>query len=92
VQYNFSSIIAAQNGTSDMISRELVKTGHTVSFVIHRAHTAGWDLTIERDHVIVRHARLGDWHRVERALGRITQEIEDLQTHGWTEVTRAVQA
>ena len=41
-------------------------------------------MRIEEDSAVVRRQRFTDWHRVERALTRVTLEIAELENAGWT--------
>lgn len=50
-----------------MLTREIVHAGHTSRFMVTR-DTDGWDVREERDDTVVRKARYGNWHRVERAI------------------------
>lgn len=50
-----------------MFTREFVAAGQTTRFTITR-DAQGWEVREERDTTVVKHARYGDWHRVERAM------------------------
>ena len=51
-----------------MLKREYTHDGHVTRFSVSRSTDAGWEVREERDDLVVRRARLTDWHRVERAL------------------------
>jgi hypothetical protein len=64
----------------------LVRAFHVRSFEIAPHPVAGWEVVEHEDqHLIGRYA-CTDWHRVERAVQRLAQQISDLQRDGWREV------
>lgn len=68
-----------------MFAKELTQTGHTKRFIIRQDEREGWEVRIEQDSAVVRSVHLKDWHRVERALTAITQEVSELKAGGWRE-------
>jgi hypothetical protein len=50
------------------------------------ATDSGWEVREERDSAVVKKVHYQDWHRVERARRTITNELDDLQKQGWSEV------
>jgi hypothetical protein len=66
-----------------MFTSQLTQAGHTRSFSVERVADDGWEVRIEQDSRVVRQARYTDWHRVERALLRIEQEVRELHDLGW---------
>jgi hypothetical protein len=44
-------------------------------------------MRVEEDNRVVRHVCFQDWHRVERALSAIAQQVERLERVGWREST-----
>ncbi|HXW05680.1 MAG TPA: hypothetical protein VD833_10645 [Vicinamibacterales bacterium] len=68
-----------------MFAKELRQAGHTRRFVVTEAGPSGWEVRVEQDSHVVRHTRYTDWHRVERALSAISEQIGELQRQGWQE-------
>lgn len=50
-----------------MLTREYVRAGRIVRFIITRA-PLGWDVRQETDNAVVKETHYNDWHRVERAV------------------------
>ncbi len=71
-----------------MFARELSQAGHTRRFVVSSAQD-GWEVRIEQDSAIISRMLYNDWHRVERRLMGIAQEVSELELHGWTPHTVA---
>ena len=69
-----------------MFATALTQAGHVTRFTITDAGYHGWELRVEQDSKIVRRVRYRDWHRVERALTVITQQISELKAGGWREM------
>lgn len=67
-----------------MFSQELTHAGHVRRFKFTSQGAEGWEMRIEEDSAVVRRQRFTDWHRVERALTRVTLEIAELENAGWT--------
>jgi hypothetical protein len=72
-----------------MLSVELSRSGHTRRFVITSLQEFGWEMRVEHDEAILSQVRYTDWHRVERAFGRLEREVSTLQAEGWQEVRRS---
>lgn len=72
-----------------MFATELTQTGHTRRFIIREAEREGWEVRVEQDSALVRSTLYRDWHRVERALTAITQEVSALKEGGWRETLGA---
>jgi hypothetical protein len=66
-----------------MFAKELTQAGHTRRFVISEAGASGWEVRVEQDSRIVRQHRYTDWHRVERALTAMSEQIGELERQGW---------
>lgn len=67
-----------------MFSLRLQKATQTREFLISDVSAEGWEIREERDSVVVRVVRYGDWHRVERARRVFEREVAELREHGWT--------
>ena len=67
-----------------MFEKELVHHGHTTKFSV-REGGEGWEVSVEEDSRVVRHSRYTDWHRVERAVSKMTLEASELERSGWRE-------
>ena len=67
-----------------MFARELTQTGHTRRFIVDAAPD-GWEVRIEQDSAVVTRACYSDWHRVERALNAISEQVNQLKEGGWHE-------
>jgi hypothetical protein len=66
-----------------MFAKELTQAGHTRRFVISEAGASGWEVRVEQDDRIVRQNCYTDWHRVERALTVLSDQIGELEREGW---------
>src|ERR1043165_1526362 len=66
-----------------MFVKELHRAGHTRKFSIRELGAAGWDVRDEQDNRVLKHVRVTDWHRVERALNMFTLQIDELEDAGW---------
>ena len=67
-----------------MFAQELTNAGHVRRFEVRSEGADGWEMRVEEDSTVVRQKRITDWHRVERAISRLTLEIDELQSAGWT--------
>ena len=67
-----------------MLTREFVQDGHTKRVTVTRSE-AGWAVKEERDDRVVRDIKYTDWHRVERAVSKMTSEASELERSGWRE-------
>ena len=72
-----------------MFRKELTQAGHTARFTVTEAGPLGWEVTVEQDSRVVRQVCYTDWHRVERALMRLTHQVVQLEEQGWRELSRA---
>jgi hypothetical protein len=68
-----------------MFATELTHAGHTARFTITPAGSMGWEVRVEQDSHVVRRVCYSDWHRVERALRSMTQQVSELKAVGWRE-------
>jgi hypothetical protein len=67
-----------------MFTKQLTHAGQVRRFsIVADEEGDGWELRIEQNSTIVRHTRYADWHRVERALLLIEQEVAELEGLGW---------
>jgi hypothetical protein len=66
-----------------MFSKELTQAGHVWRFTIREAGGNGWEVREEQDSRVVRTVRYDDWHRVERALVAMRQQVLELEESGW---------
>jgi hypothetical protein len=68
-----------------MFTKVLTQAGHTRRFTITEGGRLGWEMRVEEDDRVVRRVCYNDWHRVERALSAIAQQVERLEQVGWRE-------
>jgi hypothetical protein len=66
-----------------MFTRELTQAGHVRRFTIREDAGHGWEVREEQDSQVVRHVRYDDWHRVERALLSMREQVSELEERGW---------
>jgi hypothetical protein len=66
-----------------MFAKELTQAGHTRRFTVSEAGVVGWEIRIEQDSRVVQQVCYTDWHRVERAMKSLSQQIDDLEREGW---------
>lgn len=66
-----------------MFTRELTQAGQVRRFSIEEAGGHGWEVREEQDSRVVRQVRYDDWHRVERALLVMRQQVRELEECGW---------
>jgi hypothetical protein len=66
-----------------MFTKVLVQAGHIRRFTIRAAGGYGWEVREEQDSHVVRNVRYDDWHRVERALLTMRQQVLQLEEDGW---------
>jgi len=70
--------------SSHMFTKQLTHAGQVRRFsIVTDEGGDGWEVRIEQDSTIVRQTRYADWHRVERALLLIEQEVSELEGLGW---------
>jgi hypothetical protein len=66
-----------------MFSIALRHDQHTRKYRVTPARESGWELTLTEDLKPTRHVHFDDWHRVERALETVQQEVMELTAKGW---------
>jgi len=66
-----------------MILLELRRGTETRSFSVTNNRPAGWVLHEQSNCETVRTVRFNDWHRVERAIDLIRQDVAALELEGW---------
>jgi hypothetical protein len=66
-----------------MFKKELTQAGHVKRFSIREDGGHGWEVREEQDSQVVRKVRYDDWHRVERALLSMREQVLELEEHGW---------
>jgi len=66
-----------------MFSVSLQRDGHVRHYSIHQTGSAGWEVKLEADRELARHANYHDWHRVERARAVFALEVSQLTERGW---------
>jgi hypothetical protein len=67
-----------------MFEKKLTNHGHTTKFSVTEGGE-GWEVRVEEDSRLVRRAMYTDWHRVERAVSKMTSEASELERSGWRE-------
>jgi hypothetical protein len=72
-----------------MFAKELTQAGHTRRFVVSEAGVLGWEVRVEQDSRVVRQICYTDWHRVERALMTLSEQISELERGGWQQTQPA---
>ena len=66
-----------------MFTKELTQAGHVRRFTIREDSGRGWEVREEQDSHVVRRVRYDDWHRVERALLTMREQVLALEESGW---------
>jgi hypothetical protein len=69
--------------SDQMFNKELTYGGHVRRFTIRENGGNGWGVREEQDSRVVRRVRYDDWHRVERALCTMRQQVLELEESGW---------
>jgi len=67
-----------------MFDLNLASAGHVRHYTVVLAGEAGWEVRVEEDRAVRWSETYGDWHRVERKLARVEQEVSELIARGWT--------
>lgn len=67
-----------------MFSISLRRAEHVRHYSVSEAAGLGWEVKIEDDRDVTRRVRYQDWHRVERAMLVIRQEVSALAERGWS--------
>ena len=70
-----------------MFVKELYRAGHTRKFSIRDMGPGNWEVRDEQDNRVLKHVRVTDWHRVERALNMFNLQIDELEDAGWVTAT-----
>ncbi|HSC29532.1 MAG TPA: hypothetical protein VLD67_19805 [Vicinamibacterales bacterium] len=65
--------------------KELTQAGHVRRFTVSEACGSGWEIRVEEDSRVVRRVCYTDWHRVERALASMSEQVSALEQDGWRE-------
>ena len=66
-----------------MFSIALRHADRTRNYRVSTSQPSGWDLTLIEDLKPIRHVHYDDWHRVERAIGTLQIEVNELREKGW---------
>lgn len=66
-----------------MLHVNLVCAEHVRRYSIALAGAEGWEVTVEEDQAVRLKQKWSDWHRVERARGRLEREVSTLLESGW---------
>jgi hypothetical protein len=67
-----------------MFEKQLTNHGHITKFSVTEGGE-GWEVRVEEDSRLIRRACYTDWHRVERAVLKMTSEASELERSGWRE-------
>jgi hypothetical protein len=67
-----------------MFEKKLTNHGHITTFSVTEGGE-GWEVRVEEDSRLIRRACYTDWHRVERAVSKMTSEASELERSGWRE-------
>jgi len=66
-----------------MFDVSLRHANHTRHYSVIPLGPSGWEVKLEEDRELTRHAHYHDWHRVERALAVFQREVSRLRASGW---------
>ena len=67
-----------------MFDVNVVSANSLRHYSIAPASAAGWEAKLEENHAVRWREIYEDWHRVERMLARMRQEVSELVEQGWT--------
>ena len=67
-----------------MFDVNVVSADRVRRYSIATAGEVGWEVTLMENHAVRLREIYDDWHRVERALSRMQQEVSRLLEQGWT--------
>jgi hypothetical protein len=81
VKYNHR--LLSQTEREHMFTRELTRAGQVRRFTIRESGGYGWEVREEQDSRVVRRVCYDDWHRVERALVTMREQVQELEARGW---------
>ena len=56
---------------------------HVREYSVSARQGGGWEVKLEEDSTLKKHARYRDWHRVERTLVMFRREVAALTAQGW---------
>jgi len=56
---------------------------HVREYSVSARQGEGWEVKLEEDRTLKKHAWYRDWHRVERTLVMFRREAAELMAHGW---------
>jgi hypothetical protein len=71
--------------TALVFAKTLVRARHVRSFEIAPASSTGWEASLRADETVIERRQYADWHRVERAISRFSEEISNLRHDGWVD-------
>jgi hypothetical protein len=71
-----------------MVVKTLTRAGHTRQYVVREARS-GWVVSQIEDNLPVQVVHCSDWHRTERTVNLLLQQIGDLERQGWQVVGAA---
>jgi hypothetical protein len=66
-----------------MFRISLQRDNHIRKYSLEARPGAGWESRLEEDAELRRRAQYHDWHRVERTLARLQEEVDALVDEGW---------
>lgn len=67
-----------------MFDVNVVSANRVRHYSVTPAAAAGWEVKLEENHAVRWREIYEDWHRVERRVDRMKQEVSDLVEQGWT--------
>jgi hypothetical protein len=67
-----------------MFDVNVESAGRVRHYSVVLAGSAGWEVKMEEDRAVQWHETYEDWHRVERTLQRVREEVSELVARGWT--------
>jgi len=67
-----------------MFDVNVVSANRVRHYSVAPAAVAGWEVKLEENDAVRWREIYEDWHRVERRLDRMKQEVSDLVEQGWT--------
>lgn len=71
-----------------MFSTQLTHAGHTRRFTVQLVPGDGWEVVEEADSRVIRRTQYHDWHRVERALANVSEQVRTLEDEGWRPIAQ----
>ena len=67
-----------------MFDVNVVSANRVRHYSVAPANATGWEVKLEENHAVRWKENYQDWHRVERILNRMRQEVSALVEQGWT--------